>query len=986
MSTPGVTNGSQQKLDIARAVSKVAFQKPEPARLILERVASRVPAHLAVMLPSLLAEIPDPDSGLLLFERLIDERSGETLRLLDLHDALVHYAITIFGNSRYLGETLLQNPDLLHGFIRRKALDGSFSREDFEEALARFRSRSEPGNISAILARFKRREYVRILLRDALKIAPLAETTAEISALSDALIEDALREANSALQHRFGTPQHTDAGSRLVQTPFTILALGKLGGNELNYCSDIDLLYVYGDGQDPANSGLSNKEYFTRLAQETTEILSGLNSEGPPFRIDLRLRPQGNQGELAVNLHEALRYYSDTAHDWERQALIKVRHSAGDPMLARDFIRGVQPYVYKEDVNFAAIKTALVSREKMQVRRKPPALRRLEQEIDIKLDPGGIRDIEFLVQCLQRVYGGAEPWLRSGGTLFSLQKLHDKGHISGTEFDELSSAYTFLRHLEHCLQLRDGQRLHRVPSDVSELRVLKRSMNRFWLAHEGSNDLVDAVKQRMAGVAAIYQRVIYQQQLSRASELRGEDFQLRRVPEPLQRAAEQQIIERLAADSPALSRIVTRSDLDAHTRRNLSRFLNSAFTSSQRYSALLHHPEAIDVALRVFELSDYLTDILVRYPEEIITLTPRTETVENNRSTRLFDRDFGVSIELDPVLEYLATSTVSYSEKLSLLRQHYRHRLLREGIPDPKTSGGIYETLARNTARADSFIRTVLEIAGNDPSFSIVALGRLGSYEFDLLSDADLLFLCEESCDRASLTRTVEQIMHTLAAYTRDGTLFPVDTRLRPHGSDGELLVSIKQLKKYFSTEAQAWEALMYTKMRFVGGSHPVAAQAIASTRSLFERYAADAGFLPAVLDMRKRLERAEGSAPNLKTAPGGTYDIDFLLAYLLVKHGARETNGTLRDRIWRCVDLKILEKATAASLDHAAELFRTAEHVIRLVTGQTNKWLPSTAHAREASEKLIKQSLGWDLLQSIETELRSTLEQVRAIYQEILV
>jgi glutamine synthetase adenylyltransferase len=337
------------------------------------------------------------------------------------------------------------------------------------------------------------------------------------------------------------------------------------------------------------------------------------------------------------------------------------------------------------------------------------------------------------------------------------------------------------------------------------------------------------------------------------------------------------------------------------------------------------------------------------------------------------------------VLEYLATSSVPYSEKLSLLRQHYRHRLLREGILDPKTSGGIFETLERYTASADSLIRTALEIAGNDAGLSILALGRLGSCEFDLLSDADLLFVCEESCDRASLTRTVEQIMHTLAAYTRDGTLFPVDTRLRPHGNDGELLVSIKQLERYFSTEAQAWEALMYTKMRFVGGSRSVAAQAIAGTRILFERYAADAGFLAAVLDMRKRLERSEGSAPNLKTSPGGTYDIDFIAAYLLVKHGVREATGTLRDRIWRCVDLKILNKAVAAPLDHAAELFRTTEHVVRLVTGQTNKWLSGTPHAWKASEKLIEQSLGWDFPNGIEAELRSTFEQVRSIYRQVM-
>src|SRR5206468_11710056 len=208
-----------------------------------------------------------------------------------------------------------------------------------------------------------------------------------------------------------------------VTTPFAVLSLGKLGGNELNYSSDIDLLYLHGDGPEPPAAAISNREYFVRLAQQVTEILSRHTAEGAVFRIDLRLRPQGNEGELAISLSNALRYYAETAHDWERQALIKVRNSAGDIALAREFIRRVQPQVYSEQVNFAAIKTALVAREKIDRKRRKQAATEGYESIDVKIDRGGIRDIEFLVQCLQRVYGGAEPWLRSGGTVFSLQKL-----------------------------------------------------------------------------------------------------------------------------------------------------------------------------------------------------------------------------------------------------------------------------------------------------------------------------------------------------------------------------------------------------------------------------------------------------------------------------------------------------------------------------------------------------------------------------------
>ena len=443
---------SRQPLDVVAAVASIPFNDPESAKLTLGRALGRVSSALGGALPALLAETPDPDSALILFDRLVSESSAEIVRLLDRHNFLAHYAIVVFGHSRFLGETLIQNPDLLQAFLREKNLDRSFSKEEFHESLARFRSRSFETDVSLLLARFKRREYVRIMLRDVLNIAPLAETTAEISALADVLIEEALREADSQLQRRYGTPQHLDLEGRLVDTSFAVLSLGKLGGNELNYSSDVDLMYIFGSGAESSEAPFSNREYFIRLAQQVTEILSRMTREGAVFRIDMRLRPQGGEGELAISLEHALRYYVASAHDWERQALIKVRHSAGSATLAREFMRAVQPHVYTERVNFEAIETALEARERMQTRRHfRMVLEHPDQSIDVKLDRGGIRDIEFLVQCLQRVYGGAEPWLRSGGTLFSLQKLHDKRHISGHEFHELTSAYEFLRHLEHRL-------------------------------------------------------------------------------------------------------------------------------------------------------------------------------------------------------------------------------------------------------------------------------------------------------------------------------------------------------------------------------------------------------------------------------------------------------------------------------------------------------------------------------------------------------
>jgi len=985
---PKLPSHPDHLLDAAAAKAQIPFQNPAVAIENLARVSGRIPPCLASALPALLAESPDPDSTLLHFDRLVNECSSETLRLLDRHNPLAHYAMLIFGHSRFLGETLLQNLDLLHSLLRERKLDRSFAREEFHESLAQFRSRSLETDVSLLLARFKRRQFVRIMLRDVLKIAPLAETTAEISALADVLIEEALREADSSMQRRYGIPQHLDAGGRLADTPFAILSLGKLGGNELNYSSDVDLMYLFGDGPGPPRSAISNREYFVRLAQRVTEILSRVTREGAVFRIDLRLRPQGSAGELALSLGQALNYYAVSAHDWEKQALIKVRCSAGNITLAREFIRGVQGHVYTPEVNFAAIKTALLARERMH--RKRPQASALEASgagLNVKLDAGGIRDIEFLVQCLQRVYGGTEPWLRSGGTLFSLQKLHDNRHISSAEFHELTGAYEFLRHVEHRLQLRQGRQTHRLPSNEAELQILERCMRGYTPAEGLSLDLGTLVRDRMRAVAEIYQRVIYQQQNLGPRDGTDAAFHLRGTLEPSTADhSNQQILERLATDAPGLYETATRRDLSPQAQKNLFRFLSACLTSSERYTVAVRHQDSFPRALALFEVSEYLTHILVRHPEELASLADLPDTAGRAGSFYLFDGPSGSGQAAgDPVFAYLADSHAPYGERLALLRRHFRHRMLMAGATDIATSRDIYESFRATTSAAEEALAAAFGIAGNPDGLAVMALGRLGSGEFDLLSDADALFVCEEKQDRVALTKVAERIVEVLSAFTREGMVFPVDARLRPRGSEGELLVTPAQLATYFEQAAHPWEALMYTKLRFVAGSRALAERAAASTKVLFERYSADAGFLAAVCEMRTKLDTADAPEKSFKTAPGAIYDIDFLSGYLLVKHRVPEKGGSQRDRLWRCSASGLLHNSAAAALDHAAELLRTVEHVVRLVVGRANKWLPGSEHARQATERLTAQILGREFPQGLESELEQTCRTVRQIYEKVL-
>ena len=943
----------------------------------LELIAARVPPGVLQALTPLLSEVPDPDGALNLFERLTAGAVPELFRLLDRERALVHYALIVFGYSQYLGETLIQNTDLFHQLGRERALDRSRSREELRETFARWKSRSFETDLAVLLARFKRREYVRIMLRDVLGVATLAETTAEISALADVLIEEAVTEIGSSLHARFGSPQHLDSDGRLADTTAAVLSLGKLGGNELNYSSDIDLFFLYGSGEEARTAPISSREYFIRLAQNVSEVLSRHTPLGSVFRVDLRLRPQGGEGEPAVDLGHALRYYADVAHDWELQAMIKARHSAGDLQLARRFLRSVQPYVYTPEINMAAIATALETRERIGSRRRA-AEARGGTTIDVKLDRGGIRDIEFLVQCLQRVYGGKERWLRSGGTLFSLQKLHDKGHISGADFHQLTTAYEFLRRVEHRLQLRHGQQTHRLPSDPSGLAILARSVGAPPTGEGPSPDIAGELRRRMDAVAAIYQRIIHHQQ--EQIEQQQDEFRLQSTSELGREPSDRQILARLAAESPDISGIVSGARLSLQGRRNLFRFLAAAFTTGERYSAVVRSPRGLANALEIFEVSEFLTEILVRHPEEISTLEQVDPTPSADSGLLFADMPDRPTA---PPWWAIAPDT-TLQDKYAQLRRDFRRAIFVSAARDVVTHRPPRQSVAQTSAAADRAIAAACAIAlggpplsrnnedsGGPPSsqrsgaterqggdtshFAILALGRLGTREFDLLSDADLLFVRDPALSEWDAGRLAERVMEALSAYTREGTTFSVDARLRPRGGQGELVVTPAQLEDYFRGEAQAWEALTYAKLRLVAGSAELGRAACRARDLLLDRFAPDPQFFPAVREMRGRVEKQE-TGWNLKTSPGGLYDIDFLAGALAVRGRLRPLCADISTRLGQLHEQSLLSTPDFSLLERAAVLLLSLEHAIRLATGRARKELPSAEHARDASEKLA----GW--------------------------
>jgi [glutamine synthetase] adenylyltransferase / [glutamine synthetase]-adenylyl-L-tyrosine phosphorylase len=940
---------------------RIEFVDPVSAVLNLARVHEKIGGAPYESFLHVLADSPDPDSVVALMGRLLEESTGAAATIVAGNPVLLHHASLIFGHSKWLGEALIQNADLLKRLGRRQNLDRCLSTEEFRDEFARFQGRSQEPEPSVSLARFRKREYVRILLRDVSGVAGLAEVTQEISALSDALLQEAVDVVTAGLKRRHGTPLLVDERGRQRECRFAVLPLGKLGGNELNYSSDVDLMFLFDGGKEPPTAPISNREYFVQLAQQTTELLSRRTAEGQVFRIDLRLRPQGHEGELAVALPQAVRYYSEVAQDWELQAMIKARHSAGDPTLTKEFITAVAPFVYHPDVNFAAVKTALQSRERIDKSSRTALSRAaVGRTIDVKLDQGGIRDIEFLVQCLQRVYGGEERWLRSRGTLFALQKLHDKGHITGRDYHNLTKAYEFLRNLEHHLQLRHGQQLHQLPANAAELTVLAKCLHGDKTATGAAESFVDQVRSRMAAVAEVYRRIVFQEQSTELADL-GSNPRHGFDVWDMSDNSDTKITQRLAIEAPQLLQRVARGDLSQHARRNLSRFLGSAATSSERYEAVLRSPQFIERALEVFDCSEYLTDVLVRHPGDI-DLLQANAAVESNSVTAECDK-----------------SMVDRERAQSVLRQQFRRELFQASADDLCARRDIWELLAEYSEAADQALQNSLGIAGFPAGFAVMALGRLGSREFDVLSDGDVLFIADESADHEECRCAAERVMALLMAYTRDGTAFPIDTRLRPQGTQGELVTTCGRLVRYFSGEARAWEAISYLRLRCVAGSQEVGAQVVQVVCEGISEIAKRTSFASDLAEMRRRLEEADQN-PNFKSGAGGSYDIDFLTGRLQAEHSVWSA-GNLAARIAVLQQRGLISAEDATELTENAGFLRSLEHCVRLVTGRAGKWLPAGDHAQSCVAKLMGAVTGNLSAPALAEKLAEILSRTREIY-----
>jgi glutamate-ammonia-ligase adenylyltransferase len=448
-------------------------------------------------LETIIQSLPDPDSARRFYSEL-SNRHSQTARL---NEAILADLLTLSAYSPLLATTILQNPEYIQWLGRERSDTRVHSKEQLLESLSRFSLLHTDIAANVMLARFRRRELLRIFLRDIRRLATIAEITEELSNLADAIVEFALRLAKQDLDNRFGVPLVTDERGRETPAEFCVVALGKLGSKELNYSSDIDLLFIYsseGTTSDTGTSGkVTNREYFIKLAEKIINIAGGQSGEGAAYRIDMRLRPHGSIGRLALSLEETVRYYETEAREWEQQVLIRSRPVAGEIELFKEFHSRVEPFVFRTDADIGS-SLENVRRSKRRIEDAVPP----GPGFNVKLGRGGIREIEFIAQALQLAYGGRDPWLRYPHTLVSLSRLADRGMISDQQLTDLYDAYELLRRVEHLLQMEHGLQTHTTPKNESSLLLLAKRAG-----FASSKDLVDELIRRTEGVQHVFERV-----------------------------------------------------------------------------------------------------------------------------------------------------------------------------------------------------------------------------------------------------------------------------------------------------------------------------------------------------------------------------------------------------------------------------------------------------------------------------------------------
>ena len=709
----------------------------------------------------------------------------------------------------------------------------------------------------AALRFWKGREMTRVALRELANVAPLEETTGELSQIAEICIRGVFEHWDAEFRRRHGSPK----------AEFAILALGKLGGGELNHSSDVDLLFLYSD-EGQLTPHLSYHEFFNRLGKKVLETFSTPHPEGSMFRVDLRLRPEGSAGPLARSLESMENYYAGFGETWERLALIKTRGIAGSRELAYEFLRQHQPFIYPKSTTPDLLDE--IANIKRRIERDLVGPDKLER--DVKLGIGGIREIEFIVQALQLIHGAHHPFLQEPSMLKALRALRQLDLLPRDEVLTLDKTYRFLRRVEHRLQIEAEQQIHTVPQEPEALQQLSRS-----LRFSSAEDFTAALRERMRAVRPIFRRII--------SEMPAEPVKI-----DLEIFSDQKRAGKALADlaqGPASFHVAPRTrqtfrklrpillewltkaaDPDA-TLNQFVRFVEAYGLRSLLFELLVTNPRLLELLVKTFDASRFASELLIRRPQLLEDIT-RDPTFDEPRSVaenlRRLDSLGADASNLDPIRAY------RYRQ---LLRIVLRDAL---GLAKPEA---IFTELSD---LAEACMLFVGKLLGGE-RLTIVALGKFGGRHISYGADLDVLFVGDD-------IRSAQNLVVTMAQPTAEGNIWLLDARLRPEGEKGPLVCSVETYQSYYANRAQHWELQALTRARPVTG--PLQGEFIQIAKRAW-RHAGQDVDLPIKIDnMLERIRRERGSGSDFldfKTGTGGIIEGEFLVQALQMRENIWEPN-----------------------------------------------------------------------------------------------
>lgn len=891
---------------------------------------------------------------------------------LGLPESLKAQLPRVVAASEFAAQVLIQDPPALEWFAQRAAGPSVLANQDYERqtAAATFEQ------ARFMLREWRRRAMLRIAWRDLGGTASVTETLQAVSDLADAAIRAATTAAEQHLSAIFGKPHSSNPG----QPPFVVLAMGKLGGHELNFSSDVDLVFLFAEtGETSGPRRVDNEEYFNRLGREIIHLLDTRNADGFVFRVDMRLRPFGESGPLVVSLASLEDYLQQHGRDWERYAWIKARAVVGAESYVPAYQEFVRPFVYRRYLDFGVFDSlrsmkALIARE----------VARRDLEHHLKLGKGGIREIEFIVQSMQLVRGGSDRRLQNPALLEVLPLLAGSKLVSAQDIRELTDAYLVLRKAENVLQMIRDQQTHTLPEDAADRARFALGLGcADWTAANGK------IEATLAAVAVQFDALLFGPESLRrnddigaawldsddapiAQELANGGFPATEIPavaatlESYRQAAAYRRLDeighrRLHLILARLLESAARHSAPATVVQRVLRVLEAIGTRASYLALLKEQPAALERLIEVCAISGFLSRQIADFPlllDELIDA--KAFEVMPNRA--------GFSSELAVRTERLSPDDPE--RQVEALRQFQKVAVFSVALADLTGRLPLMRVSDRLTDIAELIVQCCMDLAwqqmtsmygtpqcGDDSAklrpvvVAVAAYGKLGGLELGYASDLDLVFL-HDSSGSIQLTdgerpldngifflRLGQRIVHLLTMHSSAGRLYEVDMRLRPNGKGGFLMTGIDAFERYQRTDAWTWEHQALLRARAVAGDARLC-EAFETVRrhtltSAVRRVSLRTDVLEMRLRMRKELSRSGAGQFDIKQDAGGIADIEFLVQYwVLAAAHERPELLTYTDNIRQLEGLAtvgIIDEATALWLKEAYINYRTVLHHLSL-------------------------------------------------------